>query len=87
MNHTNTVMVAIFSALEVMLIAGLAITPAQIQSAHAKSLIGDYASGYEAGKSAAKAGSSDTCDGSGTLYCTGFHVGWAAARNAMNTLD
>jgi hypothetical protein len=62
------------------------ITTATAMQANAKSLVGDYSTGYDAGKAAAKAGQSDACDGTGTLYCAGFHIGWAVARHSMETL-
>jgi hypothetical protein len=57
------------------------------QQAYADSLIGRTANGYEAGKAAAKSGQPDTCpSGAGTLYCIGFHSGYAAANLAQETL-
>jgi hypothetical protein len=64
----------------------LIIAALSIQQVHARSLVGSYSDGYEAGKEAAKAGNADVCDGSGTIYCTGFHVGWNAAALAEGIL-
>ena len=53
----------------------------QIQQAHARSIVGSYSDGYEAGKAAANAGERGICPaGSGDAFCAGFYVGWNAAK-------
>ena len=47
---------------------------------HAKSIVSSYSDGYDAGKAAARAGQPEVCPDMGTSYCTGFHVGWNAAK-------
>jgi hypothetical protein len=60
---------------------------AQTAQAH-RSIVGNYATGYENGKSAARQGvltSSCPLDFWNNMsYCTGYHVGYALVKNALN---
>jgi hypothetical protein len=76
---TITIAIAIVTATTVQM---------QIQIAQARrSIVGNYAAGYEAGKSAARQGvptSSCPLDfGNNIAYCTGYHIGYTLVKNAL----
>ena len=66
-----------------------AATNIQAQTAQAhRSIVGNYATGYENGKSAARQGvltSSCPLDFWNNMsYCTGYHIGYAQVKNAKH---